>query len=58
MSSRAVTHAEAEVMGEGDAGMRAHLFQLLAFHHRSQTSSWALALTLSKGGPCSSEVPV
>lgn len=61
MSSRAVAHAEAEVTGEGDAGMRARLFQLLAFPHRAQTSSWALALyplTPPKGGPCSSEVPV
>lgn len=61
MSSRAVTHAEAEVMGEGDAGMRASLFQLLAFHHRAQVSYWALVLyplTPSKGGPCFSEVPV
>lgn len=48
-------------MGEGDAGIRARLFQLLAFRHHAQASSWALALyplTQSKGGSCSSEVPV
>lgn len=61
MSSRAVTHAEAEVMGEGDTGIGARLFLLLAFHHRAQALSWAVALYLltpSKGGSCSSEVPV
>lgn len=61
MASGAVTHAEAEVMAEGDAGIGAHLFQLLAFHHRAQTSCLAPALyplTLSKRGHCSSEMRV